>query len=465
MASIALILEQLSTRLDQHLTSCIDALHDGAVLLSQDVHDLSRDVLATWGDAVGPRYGFRAEDIQNYQHTQGRRSESVTAQTEEEVDLAKLSHTARIVKALVSTEEALVLGDIQQPDQLNRQLSLFMPPDDDGSHYLIYQYAGITDPRSGFFEFVAFGYVDDIIIMHYHSDTREARPGTEWMKKNLGPEYWASETRIDRGHEDLYRSKLKIAMKRFNQSEGLHVYQSMYGCELREDGSTTGYTQHAYDGDDFLSLDKDRMVYVPSMDEAQITTQRWNLDRSFAERRKLYFDTECIEWLQKYVNYGKDILEGKVKPKVKVWGVTSEGVVRLHCLAYGFYPKPIDVKWTLNDQDIPIEEAKQVLPDPEGTYQVRLTVEVIPVENQIYTCHVDHSSLSEEIKVPWNPEQAAIYYKIIIGGIAGLALLSILILVFRRCRKIYGAKEANYTPTSTAELDKGNSSASSSSSV
>ncbi|KAM4707398.1 major histocompatibility complex class I-related gene protein-like isoform 2-T2 [Discoglossus pictus] len=304
--------------------------------------------------------------------------------------------------------------------------------------------------------------------MSYHSDIREVRPGADWMKKNLNHDYWESETRIDRGHEDLYRSKLKIAMKRFNQSKGLHVYQSMYGCELYDDGSTRGYTQHAYDGKDFLSLDKDRMVYVPSMDEAQTTTQRWNLDRSFAERRKIYLDKECIEWLQKYVSYGKEVLERKVKPKVKVWSQMSGPVIRLYCMAYGFYPQDLDMKWTLNEQEIPLEEVKQILPNPDGTYQTRVTVEVVLLENQVYACHVDHSSLLETIKVPWKPQNEELGSTLIICVTTGLVLLAIFLLgyiSFRKSSACPEIKAANYGPTPAADVDVGQSSASSSSSV
>eukprot|EP00079_Xenopus_tropicalis_P020197 XP_012810853.1 PREDICTED: class I histocompatibility antigen, F10 alpha chain-like [Xenopus tropicalis] len=84
----------------------------------------------------------------------------------------------------------------------------------------------------------------------------------------------------------------------------------MYGCELREDGSTRGYEQDGYDGREFLALDTERWVYVPSMREAQLTTQKWNSPEvNEPERERNYLENICIEWLKRYLGYGQAELE------------------------------------------------------------------------------------------------------------------------------------------------------------
>ncbi|CAH2329804.1 major histocompatibility complex class I-related gene -like, partial [Pelobates cultripes] len=91
-----------------------------------------------------------------------------------------------------------------------------------------------------------------------------------------------------------------------------------------------------------------------------------------------------------------------VCPEVKVSSQQSDGVTKLHCQVYGFYPRDVDVNWKRGGTEIPSDEAKQVLPNTDGTYQITVTVEVLPEEVEIYSCHVDHSSLNETLIV--NPD-------------------------------------------------------------
>ena len=82
----------------------------------------------------------------------------------------------------------------------------------------------------------------------------------------------------------------------------------MYGCELREDGSKRGHMQDAYDGRDHLALDKETLTWTAACPKAQITKEKWEKDPTLAQRRKAYLEEICIEWLQRYLDYGKERL-------------------------------------------------------------------------------------------------------------------------------------------------------------
>uniref|UniRef100_A0A8C5QJX8 Ig-like domain-containing protein n=1 Tax=Leptobrachium leishanense TaxID=445787 RepID=A0A8C5QJX8_9ANUR len=91
-----------------------------------------------------------------------------------------------------------------------------------------------------------------------------------------------------------------------------------------------------------------------------------------------------------------------VRPEVKVSSRPSGSAMKLHCQVYGFYPRDVDVNWMKNGMDyIPSDEAKQILPNSDGTYQLRASVEVTPEDGASYSCHVDHSSLDEPLSVTW----------------------------------------------------------------
>ncbi|XP_068106327.1 class I histocompatibility antigen, F10 alpha chain-like isoform X2 [Hyperolius riggenbachi] len=273
------------------------------------------------------------------------------------------------------------------------------------SHSMRYYRTAVSAPGSGLPVFSSVGYVDDREISNYNSDTRRYVPKTEWMKK-LEPEYWERNTQIGQGAEPVNKHNVQVAMQRFNQTGGIHTVQRMYGCELRDDGSTAGYEQFGYDGRDFLYLDTQSGLYIPAMHEAQLTTQRWNSpEERVGERQKNYLQNICTDFLKKHISNGREDLERRVRPEVKVWGrQQTDGVTRLQCLAYGFHPRAVDVKWVRNGEDhIPSDEASPILPHPDGTYQTRVSLEVPTREGDTYSCHVDHSSLEEILTVPWDP--------------------------------------------------------------
>ncbi|XP_071980791.1 BOLA class I histocompatibility antigen, alpha chain BL3-7-like, partial [Engystomops pustulosus] len=275
------------------------------------------------------------------------------------------------------------------------------------SHSLRYYYTAVSAPGAGLPEFSAVGYVDDREIVNYNTDTGREQPKVQWMEK-LDPEYWERNTQIYKGTEAIFRHNVRTAMARFNQSGGVHIVQLMYGCELGDDGSVTGYRQYGYDGGEFISLDTKTATYIPTMSQAQISTQRWNSPELQAgEIQKNYLENICTDWLRKHVENGREDLERKVRPKVKVSGQESDdGILTLHCLAYGFHPKKVDVKWMKNGvDDVPIYETTHTLPNPDGTYQIRVSVDVLPKEGDTYSCYVDHHSLSEPLNIVWEPKK------------------------------------------------------------
>ncbi|XP_066434051.1 guanylate-binding protein 3-like [Eleutherodactylus coqui] len=134
-------------------------------------------------------------------------------------------------------------------------------------------------------------------------------PRVEWMKME-GAEYWEDSTNRARGNEAVFRFNVKILMERFNQTGGFHSLQWMYGCELGDDGSIRVYDQDGYDGGEFMALDTQTWTYTATMNQAQITAQRWNSpDVQVGERNRNYLENTCIEWLKKYVEYGREDLE------------------------------------------------------------------------------------------------------------------------------------------------------------
>lgn len=96
---------------------------------------------------------------------------------------------------------------------------------------------------------------------------------------------------------------------------GFHTYQRMIGCEMLEDGSTTGFLQYAYDGQDFIIFDKDTLSWTAVDNVAHIIKRTWEANWHELQYQKNWLEEECIAWLKRFLEYGKDTLQRTGKKK------------------------------------------------------------------------------------------------------------------------------------------------------
>ncbi|XP_039222347.1 BOLA class I histocompatibility antigen, alpha chain BL3-6-like [Crotalus tigris] len=122
------------------------------------------------------------------------------------------------------------------------------------------------------------------------------------------PQYWDWNTKAARGNQEEFRGNLETLRLRYNQSEGLHTWQRMDGCELRGNKSKGGFEQHGYDGRTFLTFDKETLTWVAPVPQARITQRKWDALPGYNQRTKFFLEEFCIEWLEKYLSYGKETL-------------------------------------------------------------------------------------------------------------------------------------------------------------
>ncbi|CAL8238891.1 unnamed protein product, partial [Lota lota] len=143
----------------------------------------------------------------------------------------------------------------------------------------------------------------------------------------------------------------------------------MFGCEWdEEDGTTDGYDQHGYDGEDFISLDLKTLTWIASVPQAVTIKQKLDQDRADNEGRKNYLTKECVDWLKKYLAYGKSTLQRTEVPRVSLLqrGPSSPVV----CHATGFYPDRVVVFWRRDGQELQEHvDHGEVLPNHDGTFQ------------------------------------------------------------------------------------------------
>ncbi|XP_025033033.1 major histocompatibility complex class I-related gene protein-like, partial [Python bivittatus] len=265
-----------------------------------------------------------------------------------------------------------------------------------------YFYTAVSEPNQGLPQFVSPGYVDDQIFVYYDSNTRMRQPRVSWMEEvgKKDPQYWKTETQNARANEELFRADLETVQTRYNQSEGLHTWQLMYGCELRGDGSEGGFLRFGYDGRTFITFDKETLTWVAPDPYAQVTQRKWDAVPGYNHGRKAYLEEECIEWLKKYLSYGKETLLRTEAPVVTVSSrmEADDGMETHVCRVDGFYPKEIDASWR-RDGEVWLQDTFRGSgpPNADGTYHYWLSIRIDPKERDRYQCHVEHDGLREPV--------------------------------------------------------------------
>ncbi|KAK1155035.1 hypothetical protein AOXY_G27362 [Acipenser oxyrinchus oxyrinchus] len=334
-----------------------------------------------------------------------------------------------------------------------------------GTHSLRYFFMGVSE-GTGLPEFVTVGMLDDEQIDYYDSVMKKVIPTQDWMERSEGPEYWERETQNLIGAEQVFKANIGVAMQRFNQTGGVHTVQVMYGCELDDDGTKRGFRQEGYDGKDFLSFDKDTLTWTAPVQQAVITKHKWDANRARNQGLKAYLETECIEWLQKYVQYGRETLERRVPPAVTLLQRKARGSADTEVLCHvtGFFPRAVEVTWVRDGQD-QLEKGVQsgeVLPNQDGTYQLRKILTVSPEEQgrHSYSCQVDHVSLDQKIVKEWDPNmrsssngnEGGPRIGLIAGVIVGvLALAAVIIGVVIWKKRQGGAQKSDYSKAPSKE--------------
>uniref|UniRef100_A0A8B9S8A5 Ig-like domain-containing protein n=1 Tax=Apteryx owenii TaxID=8824 RepID=A0A8B9S8A5_APTOW len=265
------------------------------------------------------------------------------------------------------------------------------------------------------------------------------------MVANVDQQYWDRETQKLQRWQQTFCVDLDTLQKRYNQSGGYHTWQSMYGCDLLEDGGIRGFQQYAYDGRDFLAFDKDTLTFTAADSAAEITKKKWEADEAIAEDWKHYLENTCIEWLQKYVKYGKATLERRERPTVRVSGKESHGFLTLSCRAHGFYPRSIAINW-LRKGHVQAQETKRgsTAPNSDGTYHAWASIEALAAEKDEYQCRVEHASLPEPGLFSWEPESNLL--PIVIGVVVAALIIVAAIAGFVFWKSRLGRSEKGYKP-------------------
>ncbi|XP_008507994.2 T-cell surface glycoprotein CD1a-like isoform X1 [Equus przewalskii] len=181
--------------------------------------------------------------------------------------------------------------------------------------------------------------------------------------------------------------------------------QVVGGCDLHFGKGSVGYMRVAYQGSDFLSFQSNSWLPSPNGgSKAQHVCRLFNSDQITLEKIHRLLSDTCQRFLLGLLDAGKSYLQRQVKPEA--WLSTGRnpgpGRLMLICHTSGFHPKSIWVMWMRGEQEHPGTQRSDILPNADGTWYLRASLDVQATETSDLSCRVRHSSLEgQDIILYW----------------------------------------------------------------
>ncbi|XP_015362757.1 T-cell surface glycoprotein CD1a-like [Marmota marmota marmota] len=231
----------------------------------------------------------------------------------------------------------------------------------------------------------------------------------------------------------------------YNEHQDFYIYQLMFkdifdlqvtaGCELHSGKSWVGSVHVAIQGHDFLSFQNETWSPSPKGGrKAQNACRLLNLKEAYKHRVYMLLSDTCPRFTLGLLDAGKALLQRQVKPEAWLSSGPSPGPGRLLlvCHVSGFYPKPVWVMWMRGEQEQLGTQRGDILPNADGTWYLRATLDVSAGEAAGLACRVKHSSLGgQDLILHWAPHSALGWILLVV--IVALALLAGLGFWFRKC--------------------------------
>ncbi|XP_032435777.1 major histocompatibility complex class I-related gene protein-like isoform X1 [Xiphophorus hellerii] len=246
----------------------------------------------------------------------------------------------------------------------------------------------------------------------------------------------------------FFRHMIAELMKKFNQSEGIHTFQRIGGCELNmETKEVTGFLKYGYDGEDFLEFDLKGLKWIALRKEALYLKQLWEMDRQDLIFNRDLLTNQCYQALNYSLVAGHNYLFRTDYPSVSLLQKTPSSPVRCH--ATGFYPKSFLMFWRKDGEEIHEGvDPGDILNNEDSTFQYRVDLDIssIPYKDWArYDCVFQFTGAEDKILIKLDKEviktnwdQSSEIRIIIIAVISSVITIIIIALAFTAYKKRNG---------------------------
>ncbi|MCJ8735529.1 hypothetical protein PDJAM_G00248170 [Pangasius djambal] len=288
--------------------------------------------------------------------------------------------------------------------------------------------------------------LNDRELDYYSSETQAKVPKQTWMKEKMPQDYWDKGTQSRKSKEQWFKVNVDILMDRMRHNKtDLHVLQWRHGCVIDEgtDGNikfVRGVDEYSYDGAEFLSFDEANSRWIAPVPAAEPTKRKWDDVPILNQYTKGYLEKECVDWLNKFMDYGKEELTKHSPPDVHLLAkksVRDPSKLTLTCLATGFYPPDVQLHLRKLRTSLPehLVTSSGIRPNGDGTYQLRKSVDIMEDDKALYDCYVNHITYKEPVirkcdeKILCPDCTVPKIQSGLIGGVVGVVVTLVLVAV------------------------------------
>ncbi|KAM5162236.1 T-cell surface glycoprotein CD1b-like [Callospermophilus lateralis] len=248
------------------------------------------------------------------------------------------------------------------------------------------------------------GWWGDLQIHVWDSDTGTVIFLKPWSKGNLSDVEVAEMDDIFRFYYFGFTREVPEHISDLQSKYPLEI-QSIGGCELQSGGAIVSSWKGAVGGLDSLSINTTCWPAPgPSSSKAEKVCEIFAKFKGIFDTAEHLLYEICPRFLLSVLEAGKVDLQRQVKPKA--WlssGPSPEpGHVLLVCHVSGFYPKHVWVMWMQGQQEQQGTQQGDFLPNEDGTWYLRATLDVAAGEAAGLACRVKHSSLGgQDLVLYW----------------------------------------------------------------
>ncbi|XP_057350910.1 antigen-presenting glycoprotein CD1d isoform X2 [Manis pentadactyla] len=259
----------------------------------------------------------------------------------------------------------------------------------------------------------------------WRNDSDAIRFLRPWSRGEFGDQEWEQLQDIFRVYRSSFTRDVHELDKMLRLDYPFEIQVSA-GCAILAGNSSESAFHVAFQGREILSF---QGMWVPVPDAPKwvgAASKVLNQDRGTSATIQWLLNDTCPRFVRGLLAAGKADLETQVKPEAWLSGASSPGPGRLllACHVSGFRPKPVWAMWMRGEQEQLGTQRGDVLPNADGTWHLRVTLDVAAGEAAGLSCRVRHSSLGgQDVILYWGEGSRASV------GLIAAAVLAVLFLV------------------------------------
>uniref|UniRef100_A0A3B4X8G6 Ig-like domain-containing protein n=1 Tax=Seriola lalandi dorsalis TaxID=1841481 RepID=A0A3B4X8G6_SERLL len=242
---------------------------------------------------------------------------------------------------------------------------------------------------------------EEVVMVYYDTNMKTLEPRHDWARRLMvdDPQHWDTISEDGIHYEQVFRVDTDSFKQDSNQTGGVHIIQQYWGCEWdNETEKLDGFLQYGYNGEDFLTFDRETETWTAANPRAETTKLEWDGDTTRTVLWTNLLAKSCPAWLKKYFIYTNGLLQIPERPSVSLLQKTPSSPVSCH--ATGFYPHRAVMFWRKDGEEL-YEDVDQgeILPNHDETFQMSVYLNlssINPEDWRRYDCVFQLSGVTEE---------------------------------------------------------------------